>query len=86
MPKYTLSWISCWILSGPRQWVALALVVSLVARASVPREVSQPAVWVWPDEAVSIWPGRLASPVGRWVWQVCRVVWAGRVCLACRDW
>jgi transposase-like protein len=84
MPKYTLSWISCWILSGPRQWMAVALVVSLVAGVGVPREVSPPAMWVWPDEEVSIWQGRLASLVGRWTWRVCRVVWAGRVCLACR--
>ena len=84
MGKYSLSWISRWILSGPRQWVAVALVVSLVAGASVPGEASQSAVWVWPDERVSIGPGRRASPVGGRVWQVCRVVWAGRVCLACR--
>jgi transposase-like protein len=84
MPKYTLSWISCWIVSGPRQWMAVALVVSLVAGVGMPREVSPPAVWVWADEVVTLWPGRRASPVGRGVWRVCRVVWAGRVCLACR--
>jgi len=84
MRKYTRSWISCWIVSGPRQWLAVVLVVSLVAGVSVPREISPLAVWMWPDEEVSIWAGRHASLVGRRVWQVCRVVWAGRVCLVCR--
>ena len=82
MPKYTLLWISRWIVLGPRQWLVWLLVVSLVAALTVPLELGQSAQWVWPDERGWLW--QRPSRVGRWVWRLGQVVWAGRVCLACR--
>ena len=68
MPKYTLSWISRWIVLGPRQWLVWVLVVSLVAALTVPMELSLPAQWVWPDERG--WSGcvRVAWGVGYGDW------------------
>jgi hypothetical protein len=82
MPKYTLSWISRWIVLGPRQWLVWVLAVSLVAALIVPLELSLPAQWVWPDERGWLW--LRPSRVGRGVWRLGRIVWASRMCLACR--
>jgi len=82
MPKYTLVWISRWMVLGPRLWLLLALVLSLVVAMSLPQVPEPCAVWVWPDEV-----GRLrlrASRVGRWGWRLGRMVWASSLCLACR--
>ena len=43
MPKYTPLWISRWIVLGPRLWVWLLLIVSLVAVASFPTDGSPAA-------------------------------------------
>jgi transposase-like protein len=84
MHQYTSSWISCWILSGPRLWLVLALVVSGVAALSVPTEVDQSAVWVWPDEAAHIGLEQRSSRIGRGVWRLGCVMWASRLCLTYR--
>jgi len=81
MPKYTSLWISRWIVLGPRLWVRLVVVMSLVVALSSPL-VDQPARWVWPDEPRGLWLP--ASRVGRWLWRVCRVVHASSVSLLCR--
>jgi len=82
MPKYTLLWISRWIVLGPRQWLVWVLAVSLVAALTVPLELGLSAQWVWPDERGWLW--QRPSRVGRWVCRLGQVVWAARVCLACR--
>ena len=81
MPKYTSLWISRWIVLGPRLWVRLVVVMSLVVALSSPL-VDQPACCGWPDELRGLWlpPSR----VGRWLWHVCRVVHASSVSLLCR--
>jgi transposase-like protein len=84
MPKYTPLCISRWIVLGPRLWVWLILIVSLVAVASFPTDGSRSAVWVWPDERSDggwRWP---PSRVGRWVWRLSRVLQGSSVCLVCR--
>jgi transposase-like protein len=82
MPKYTLLWISRWMVLGPRQWLVWVLAVSLVAALTVPLELGLSAEWVWPDERGWLW--QRPSRVGRWVCRLSQVVWAARVCLACR--
>lgn len=82
MPKYTLLWISRWIVLGPRQWLVWVLAVSLVAALTVPLELGLSAQWVWPDERGWFW--QRPSRVGRWVWRLGQVAWAAHVCLACR--
>ena len=84
MHKYTSLWISRWIVLGPRLWVWLILLVSLVVMASFPADGSPSARWVWPDERSGggwEWP---PSRAGRWVWRLSRVLQASRVCLVCR--
>jgi transposase-like protein len=84
MPKYTPLCISRWIVLGPRLWVWLILIVSLVAVASFPTDGRPPARWVWPDErSDGGWSGP-PSRVGRWVWRLSRVLQGSSVCLVCR--
>jgi transposase-like protein len=84
MPKYTPLWISRWIVLGPRVWVWLLLIVSVVAGMSCPTAVCPAEVWVWPDERSGggwAWP---PSRTGRWVWRLSGVLHASSLCLACR--
>lgn len=84
MPKYTPLCISRWMVLGPRLWVWLLLIVSVVAVASCPTESHPAEVWVWPDERSGggwHWP---PSQVGRWVWRLSRVLQGSSVCLVCR--
>jgi transposase-like protein len=83
MSQYTPVWILRWIVLGPRLWVWMAVVVSLVV-VLINLPVDQPVGWVWPDEIRgSGWRWR-PSRVGRWVWRVGRVMYASSLHLACR--
>ena len=84
MPKYTLLWISRWIVLGPRVWVWWLLIVSVVAVMGCPTDGRPVEVWGWPDEMRGgqwAWP---PSRVGRWVWRLSCVTQASSVYLACR--
>jgi transposase-like protein len=83
MFKYTPVWISRWIVLGPRLWVWLLLVVSVVTVAGLASDGRAATWWVWPDERSSGW-ARPPSRVGRWVWRLMRVVQASGVGLGCR--
>jgi transposase-like protein len=84
MTKYTPLCISRWIVLGPRLWVWLILIVSVVAVASFPTDGSPPARWVWPDEqSDGGWRWR-PSRTGRWMWRLSGVLLASSPCLACR--
>jgi hypothetical protein len=84
MSKYTPLCTWRWIVLGPRLWVWLILIVSLVAVASFPTDGSPSALWVWPDErSDGGWHGP-PSRVGRWVWRLSRVLQGSRVCWVCR--
>jgi len=83
MLKYTSLWIWRWIVRGPRLWVWLFLIVSVVAAASYPTDGRRAEVWVWPDERSGGWTWS-PSRVGRWGWRLSGVLQASSVCLACR--
>jgi len=83
MFKYTPVWISRWIVWGPRLWVWLLLIVSVVTVAGFATDGSAAAWWVWPDERSDGWAWP-PSRVGRWVWRLSRVLQASCVCLVCR--
>jgi hypothetical protein len=83
MFKYTPVGISRWIVMGPRLWVWLLLVVSVVTVAGFATDGRVAAWWVWPDERSGGWAWR-PSRVGRWVWRLLGVIQASHVCLVCR--
>ena len=84
MPKYTLLWILRWIVWGPRLWVWVLLIMSVVAVTSCPTDDRLVEVWVWPNERSGggwAWP---PSRAGRWVWRLSGVLGASSLCVACR--
>jgi len=83
MFKYTPVGISRWIVMGPRLWVWLLLVVSVVTVAGFATDGCVAAGWVWPDERSGGWAWR-PSRAGRWVWRLLGVIQASHVCLVCR--
>ena len=83
MFKYTLVWISRWIVMGPRLWVWLLLVVSMVVVAGLVTDGRMAAWWVWSDERSSGWAWQ-PSRTGCWVWRLLGVIHASSTCLVCR--
>lgn len=84
MLKYTPSWISRGILSGPRGWLSLVLVVSLVCGLNFPLGATHGRDGVWWPEIGGGWPWLRPSRIGRWVWRACRLVQASGLRLVCR--
>jgi transposase-like protein len=84
MPKYTPLWISRWIVLGPRLWVWLLLIVSVVAVMSCSADGRPVEVWVWPDEVSGGGWARPPSRTGRWVWRLIGVLRASSLCLVSR--
>jgi transposase-like protein len=84
MNKYTPKWIFRVIVLGPRGWLSLLLVVSLVCGLSFSPDTAPSREEGWLPETRG---GRLrwpASRMGRWVWRACRLIQASSVRLACR--
>ena len=84
MRKYTPLWISRWIVLGPRLWVWLLLIVSVVTVMSCSADGRPVEVWVWPDEASGGGWARLPSRTGGGVWRLIGVLRASSLCLVSR--